>query len=100
MPQIQVFHADTPDFFAERLYQFPQGFTHVADVQTSQTGMLALDLAFRRTQHMGVSWTQHAEVTAHQPDPRSTSVGDVLICEGKIMAVKDVGWEELPAGTS
>lgn len=53
---------------------FPDDFDHVADVEAE-----SLDEAFGLTQHIDLPWQTDIRVDARIDNPRSTSVGDVLV---------------------
>lgn len=99
---IQIWQAQMPDFFAERLPRFPDGnHQHVADVQVIAPDLtMALEGAFRLTQH-GLhrdlpNWTQGRELTfLHHKEARSTSVGDVFVVDGQAFGVLNVGFSPL-----
>lgn len=91
--KFQVWHKDNPAFLgasdADRA-AFPAGYTHVADVTTDDIGRV-----FELTNHIDKSWTQNPEVEpkgTHQL--RSTSVGDVIVGEGKRVSVEGIGLRE------
>lgn len=96
---LQLWQAQVPDFFAERVQHFPNGnHRHVADIQVLAPDLtMALEGAFRLTQH-GLhrdvpDWTQANEITfLHHQDARSTSVGDVFVAEGQAFGVLDAGF--------
>ena len=88
MKSFEVWHADPPDFCAERsLSEFPAGYVKVADVTaTCQDGV------FESTQHIDRSWTARTNVRPCRDRVRSTSVGDVVV-EGTIAyRCESVGW--------
>lgn len=95
---LQVWHAARPDFLGQRLSTFPSpNFQHVADLQVTADSMLgALDQTYATTQHMERLWDQDPAITLlYVPHPRSTSVGDILICEGQVHGVAMIGFEQV-----
>lgn len=95
---LQVWHAAHPDFLGKQFRAFPSAnFQHVADLQVTADSMLgALRQTYATTQHLERLWNQDPAVTLlHVPNPRSTSTGDVLICEGQVHGVAMIGFEQL-----
>jgi hypothetical protein len=88
MKNFEVWHADPPDFYAERpITEFPTGYVKVADVTAvCQNGV------FDSTQHNDMPWTARTNVRPCRDQVRSTSVGDVVV-EGPIAyRCESVGW--------
>lgn len=70
-------------------------YEHVANVH-----VLALGDTFQFTNHIDKPWTEHLNVEALKENPRSTSVGDVVVDEsGKVWLCASVGWEEVKWNT-
>jgi len=93
----KVFHADEPTFCVvearcpEILEEFPNGFTHVANVECAD-----LEKVFYLTNHVDCSWLEHAEVEVLVETARSTSVGDIVVdSEGNIFLCMSSGWKNL-----
>jgi hypothetical protein len=90
----QVWHDDSPRFRAthEDAMRWPTGFTHVADVLTTQ-----VEAVFELTNHIDSDWTKNAEVTLLVPNRvRSTSVGDVVVDDtGQAWLCAGMGWEKI-----
>ncbi|AFD27896.1 MULTISPECIES: hypothetical protein [Deinococcus] len=95
---LQVWHAARPDFLGHQFRAFPStNFQHVADLQVNASSMLeALRQTYAITQHMERLWEQDPAVTLlYVPNPRSTSAGDVLICEGQVHGIAMIGFEQV-----
>lgn len=86
--QYEVWHADPPDFCAERpLSEFPNGYVKVAEVTAE-----CQDGVFTSTQHIDMPWTARTNVKPCRDRVRSTSVGDVVV-EGRVAyRCEMVGW--------
>ena len=69
-------------------------YRRVADVEVSLEGN-PLERVFWLTNHSDTAWTRNPEVTWFATDApvRSTSVGDVIVCEGTEQA-----WMVIPYG--
>lgn len=82
------FGGRTPEPFTAKNYRL------VATVETPD-----LEEAFHLTNHIRRSWTENKGVTAHVPQPRSTSVGDVVaLIDGNVANVflcASAGWTDL-----
>lgn len=90
---IKVFHETEPKF-GMGSSAWPDGFTHVADVDTDD-----LEVAYGLTNHVVGAWTANKEVTPHGTKFRSTSVGDRMQTEdGKLWQVDDFGFSEVVDG--
>lgn len=90
-----VFHSVPADFGCDRpLTDFPTGYIHVADVETS-----SLDGAFELTNHINSPWWTNPGVT-HMGNTarRSTSTGDIIVNVNTGIAWRcdDVGWTKVP----
>lgn len=76
----EVWHRIDPDFRNNTdvvLDAFPEGFIHVADVETDDVGRV-----FELTNSIDRPWWENAEVTflmGRDGGARSTSVGDVIV---------------------
>ena len=95
---LQVWHAARPDFLGQQFRTFPSAnFQHVADLQVTADSMQgALRQTFATTQHLERLWEQDPAITLlYVPNPRSTSTGDVLICEGQVHGVAMIGFERI-----
>jgi hypothetical protein len=88
---VQVFHDNEPNFgFPRHNDRWPEGFSLVATVDTND-----INHAFALTQHVEDSWTNNDRVNAEPGEHRSTSVGDVLVCDGETYRCENVGWTKL-----
>lgn len=91
----KVYHQDRPSFMgndAETLKDFPNGFTHVANVEAKNLGEV-----FEKTNHIDSNWTLNPGVTLTAMGsfgPRSTSVGDVVVSEAEHrFTCEMIGWK-------
>jgi hypothetical protein len=89
--KFDVYHSITPDFFALRnTDEFPHGYVKVASVECN-----TVDDAFRLTNNIDHDWWRNKEVTYYlNPKLRSTSVGDIVVKEGKAYLCSMIGWKE------
>lgn len=73
---------------------FPEGYSLAASVECDN-----IDEVFRVTNHIDESWTENPEVKElHDPRPRSTSVGDVVVSEdenNQAYLCAGMGWEKI-----
>lgn len=86
-----VWHNDKPSFMDnsdKTLANFPEGFTFVAHVDTTEVGAV-----FQLTNHIYSDWTENPEVSMVVKGPvRSTSVGDVVTDgQGGYWSVQGIG---------
>lgn len=92
MPVIKVYH--NPNFLDYRGQHTsivpPIRPVATVEVPEEAPGERALEIAYRQTQHLDVSWWDNAGVMLHV---RSTSVGDVLADEqGNLFVVESMGF--------
>jgi hypothetical protein len=92
MPVIKVYH--NPNFLDYRGQHTsivpPIRPVATVEVPEETPGEQALEIAYRQTQHLDVSWWDNAGVMLHV---RSTSVGDVLADEqGNLFVVESMGF--------
>jgi hypothetical protein len=87
-----VYHDDNPTFRvdAQRASRFPDGYTHVADVET-----YTIDHVYELTNHIDKDWTTNGGVTPHVARARSTSVGDVVVTPIGAFICANTGWKKL-----
>ena len=57
----------------------------------------SLDAAFDLTNHLDESWTTNKGVSPLLTKVRSTSVGDVMVQDGRMFVVSMMGFTEIPA---
>lgn len=93
MPVIKVYH--NPNFLDYRGQHTgivpPIRPVATVEVPEETPGEQALEIAYRQTQHLDVSWWNNAGVMLHV---RSTSVGDVLADEqGNLFVVESMGFQ-------
>jgi hypothetical protein len=92
MPVIKVYHnSNFLDYRGQHTSIVPP-IRPVATVEVPEEtpGEQALEIAYRQTQHLDVSWWDNAGVMLHV---RSTSVGDVLADEqGNLFVVESMGF--------
>lgn len=87
-----VYHTNQDNFY-NLSASFPDDFVKVADVETSSLGDV-----FRITNHIDSDWTRNPEVVKlYAEQVRSTSVGDVVVLEGKAHRCLMCGWGEIKA---
>lgn len=86
---VGVWHAKNPTF-NKPFHRFtPANFQLVAKVDAEQ-----IDHVFSLTNHIDKSWTENESVTALIENPRSTSVGDIVVDEsGAVWYCASIGWE-------
>ena len=89
---ILVYHANEPTFqvdLPQMRKDFHEGkFTHVADVNTDNK-----DTAFNLTNHIDTSWQENKNVNpASDRRERSTSIGDIFVCDDAVYAVEGHGF--------
>ena len=93
---IQVHHADEPTFGLNPQPVWPEGYSHVADVDVADEHYADV---FRLTNHIERSWQENAAVTPvgeAVEGARSTSVGDIIVlADGKVLRCARVGWKEV-----
>jgi hypothetical protein len=86
----KVYHRDpvkSTYFFPAQSPDEPT-FTLVAEVDSEN-----LEEIFELTNHIEHSWTQNKKVTVIANNSvRSTSVGDLVLINGKYFVCKDTGW--------
>ena len=70
--------------------EFVNDFEYVADVESNN-----MDDAYRLTNSIEFYWGDNEEVEEHGSRHRSTSVGDILVCEDGIYAVAMSGFKLL-----
>jgi len=87
-----VYHAIEPTFGFGDTPKFPEAYDKVAVLEADE-----LKDTFRITNHIEGSWTKNPEVREIcKPNPRSTSVGDVVIGgDGKTFRCEMTGWKEI-----
>ena len=86
--QYEVWHADPPDFCAERsLASFPEGYVKVAEVIAE-----CQDGVFDATQHIDRPWTARTNVRPCKTQVRSTAVGDVVVHGAIAYRCESIGW--------
>lgn len=83
---IEVYHNTTPTFLDQDDCSFPEGFELVAKVDTEHIGE-----AFRLTNTIDRPWIENEEVEVIK-NSRSTSVGDVVVKDGKPYLCRGTGW--------
>lgn len=90
---IQVWHTTLANFSAGIVGEpvpFPGGYVHVADVFTNELGE-----AFEATNTIDRAWWENDNVKALVGPTRSTSVGDVLVYNGRAFRCAGAGWKEI-----
>jgi hypothetical protein len=97
--RVEVYHSDDPlsGLPTPIPENFPDGFQKVATIETSDNlGELdQCDRAFCLTNHqIHHDWTTNPEVECVVQNPRSTSVGDVVVIGAKCFLCRDNGWKE------
>lgn len=85
---IKVYHAKNPTFGMTNL-SFPADYELVAYVETDDK-----EKAFELTNHIHQEWWKNEGVKCLK-EARSTSVGDVLEVNGKLLRCENCGWMEL-----
>lgn len=89
-----VWHDKEPRFgFNEKPRVFPDDFVKVAEVDVPE-----LDQAYELTNHIGSAWhrANMAEVEPLVENPRSTSVGDIIVDRNNIVHIcMMVGWQQI-----
>jgi len=89
---IKVYHAKKPNFgFGDDQEFNDKNFELVAEGPET----MDLDEAFESTQNIDYSWTLNKNITAKKQPCRSTSVGDVIVRNGKPFKCDHVGWVEI-----
>lgn len=92
---IEVWHTTNENFAAGIVGEpvpFPGGYVKVAEVFTNE-----LEEAFAATNTIDQAWWLNDNVKAlGGPVQRSTSVGDVLVYNGKAFRCAGAGWKEIP----
>jgi len=90
--QYTVFHAKQPSFGFGVHPEFTQkDFKAVAVVEAQ-----SVDDVFRITNHIDDSWTKNPEVIRYVGQPRSTSVGDVVVDQsGTACRCEMAGWSKI-----
>jgi hypothetical protein len=84
-----VHYADEPNFGTGAHPQFPEAYTHVANVDTA-----TIDEVFRLMQNLGYAWWENKWVDCLKQD-RSMSVGDVVVCDAGTFRCEMIGWAEI-----
>jgi len=87
-----VFHDRRPLFgFGDYQKHFPDDYECVAEVETAELG-----LVFQLTNHIDQPWMLNEQAKALVSQPRSTSVGDIVVTsDGVAHLCMPLGWEEL-----
>lgn len=87
-----VWHAIKPNFGFGVSPEFnEQNYQRVAIVESP-----SVDEVFRITNHIDQSWTKNPEVIKFVGQPRSTSVGDVVVAEtGTTYRCEMAGWSKI-----
>lgn len=86
----RVYHAKTPSFLPDA-GNWPDGYQAVAEVEGT-----CLDDVFLRTNSNDTPWWENIGVKLLAENPRSTSVGDVVIDErGRVFLCDVIGWQEI-----
>ena len=95
----EIWHAINPTWRDDQPLDFPQGFSHVADLEVAGQGIEALDDAYRDSNNIDRSWTRNPSVIIlfppHEKGARSTSVGDVITLGGVPFLCSRNGWRNL-----
>ena len=68
----------------------PVNLLKVAEVDTDD-----LNIAWRLTQHIESNWTKNEGVKSYYEHIRSTSVGDVIVCDDRGWVIAPIGFDEL-----
>jgi len=91
----KVYHVIRPNFGHGPEPVWPGQYEHVADVLVCGEDD-ACDRAFERTNTIDQPWWEndgvHAYDRRNQGGFRSTSVGDVVVVEGKVWRCERIGW--------
>jgi hypothetical protein len=88
---VEVWHAQHPTFGIGPAPKWPDEFTKVAEVATD-----SVEEAWGLTNHVDRPWWDNPGVTLLVPkQARSSSVGDVLVVDGRPFRCASVGWEAL-----
>jgi hypothetical protein len=87
----EVHHADNPTFNVKDAESFPQGYTHVANVECPK-----ISDVYRLTNHVDYAWWDNKWVECIKMG-RSTSVGDIVIDteSGDTFVCAPFGWEKI-----
>ena len=86
-----------------------KNFRDAWDASTSDTGKVSMDdyrlaatvetdnpsKAFELTNNIWHSWTENEGVVCHTDEPRSTSAGDLMEVDGKLLLLKPCGFQEV-----
>ena len=88
----EIYHAKNPTFGFGKTPKFPGEYDLVARVQAN-----SIDDTFKITNHIDEVWTSNSEVLeVIKPNPRSTSVGDIVKDKDRKYHYCDmVGWKEI-----
>ena len=93
--KMTVYHAKEPNFGMGKHPPFDQDhYEKVAELKA-----LSPEGAFEMTNHIDKPWWENKGVLRHKDKARSTSVGDVIVCEdGRKWRVEMVGMSEMVNG--
>lgn len=89
---IQVYHNKSFTEYSMNRLKIPVIVCLAAIVETDE-----LEEAYALTNNIDSSWTQNKGVKCYTLKPRSTSVGDILLHDGKYHVVEMVGFREVTA---
>ena len=99
--RLEVYHANEPNFGFDNLLPapvWPDGFTKVAELELpSDEPHMLLETAYQLTNTIDSPWYQNAgfPFMSHAAKARSTSVGDMIVMDGKRFICASCGWNEV-----
>jgi hypothetical protein len=91
----ELYHDKNPKFgLNETERVWPDDFDLIAWINSDD-----LDLVFEQTNNVDKSWTDNPGVKVVRKNPRSTSVGDVIVTSKDIVYIcLPIGWKNLGPG--
>ena len=89
---IMVYHAKKPTFQLDKTEAILASFDHEAYVHVGDVESNDKEQAFESTNHIQNSWVHNDGTEALVNNPRSTSVGDIFVCEDGIYGVAAYGF--------